>query len=642
MKSKALLALIFVFVANTLFTHAQNLKNKYNLRVLYVGGNTDWQNDVFPTSKEREKDIIKRSTSFERLLNNYFTNVKVIDAKDYNESISHEYDVTVMDGTPKVIAEAQPIKDENGRVVRYHPAGYLTEDFKEPMIFIGETGAKLGGSIGLKIDGYCLCLDDYAHSIRSNHAIFKGPFPVNITIEQKSTPEEAFHYQYFLNKPLPSLIPMWKVQTKGYSSDKGFGIGMVARPWGFEDSPEAEYISGGVSTKTIDAVAIGRHGNYFHWGFAASPTYMTPEAQAVFANSIVYISKFKNKGVIARKYLDRRATKDYIKELKYLATKEAFDNNNEIEEKFNLQMLAEKKKAEEKNARKDTLSAFERQLLAYQPGPKRSFEEFLKRNQKDLYNKFGVNTSEYKKYYEENKDFFYADEAYYKMSVDEDVKSLGIPNTDKRLLAKCISLLEKGEDIEKAERILHRYTLLNFKTAAEWKRWFEKNKNKIFFTQSGGFYFMVDSYDRNTEGNNYKKDVEGNTHAAINPEETDDNNPVSVAAGIINNGPNKKLIIKMKIHHGYHIYAFVADSDPYIATALNIDLPEGYQKVGELTKPSFKYFNSSGTSIYEDEIVFSQEITGVGEGVATCNISYQSCDNHICFPPVDKELTLQL
>ena len=66
-------------------------------------------------------------------------------------------------------------------------------------------------------------------------------------------------------------------------------VGMVSRPGGFEDSPEAEIISGGVSGKTWDAVAIGRHGNFLHWGFAASPDDMTGEARDVFANAVVYM-----------------------------------------------------------------------------------------------------------------------------------------------------------------------------------------------------------------------------------------------------------------------------------------------------------------------------------------------------------------
>ncbi|PUV24630.1 hypothetical protein DCO56_14280 [Sphingobacterium athyrii] len=556
--------------------------------------------------------------------------------------MSSQFDVTVIDGTPKAIAEKQLIKDTNGKITKYVPPAYLTENFNRPVVFIGETGEKLGRSIGLKLDWYCLCLDAYAHSFRKDHEIFKGPFPVKMTIETKPTPEDAFHYEYYLGKTTPKTLPMWRVQTKGYISDKGFRIGMVSRPWGFEDSPDAEAISSGVCAKTLDAVALGRHGNFFHWGFAASPEYMTPEAQSVLANAIVYISKFKDKGVIARKYLDRRATKEYLKELKYLATREAYESNKEMNLKFDQQMLDDKKKAEEKKAKNEKLTTWEEQTLSYQPQPKQSFEDFLKESQKDLFSKFGTNTTAYLEYYDQNKDYFYAEDASYVITVDQDAKSLGIPNTDKRLLEKCISLLEKGEDVDKAKRILDRYTLLDFKTVQEWRSWFEKNKSRIFFTQSGGFYFMVNTYDESAEGNNYKKKQPDVSYNNIKTAETDDNNAVSVAAGIVNRGQSKEIAVKVKIHPGYHIYAFVADVDPYIKTELKINLPAGYTKVGDLKKPSFKYFSDSGTTIYDGEILFTQEISGTGNGEATCVIGYQCCDTHICFPPAEKEIKVDL
>lgn len=614
-----------------------------NLSVLYVGGSANWENDAFKTPEDKAKDVQRRSASFEAMLKQYFSNVKIVDAKDYTQAMSNAYDVTVVDGTPKPIAERQMIKDAKGNVTKYVPPAYLTESFNRPVVFIGETGEKLGRSIGLKLDWYCLCLDAYAHSFRKEHPIFKGPFPVKMTIEQKPTPEDAFHYEYFLGKPTPKTLPMWRVQTKGYVSDKGFRIGMVARPWGFEDSPDAESISSGVCAKTLDAVAIGRHGNFFHWGFAASPEYMTPEAQSVLANAIVYISKFRDKGVIARKYLDRRATKEYLKEKKYLATKQAFDSYAEMDLKFDQQMLAAKKEAEEKKARNEKLTEREEQSLSYQTRPKQSFEDFLKKNQKELFAKFGTNSAAYLKYYDENKDYFYSEDASYVITVDEDVKSLGIPNTDKRLLEKCITMLEKGQDTEKAKRILDRYTLLDYKTAGEWRNWYEKNKSRIFFTETGGYYFMVNSYDKDTEGNNYKKKQTEVSYNHIKPAETDDNNAVSVATGIVNKGANKEVVVKVRIHPGYHIYAYVADVDPYTQTTLKINLPEGYTKVGDLKKPSFKYFSDSGTTIYEDEILFTQEISGSGRGEVTCAITYQCCDTHICFPPVnDKEYKMQL
>jgi len=129
-------------------------------------------------------------------------------------------------------------------------------------------------------------LDADAHHWRAEHPIFKGPFPVKMTVRMCPTPSDAFHYAYFMDEPVPDSVLMWKVQNKGYQTHEGFRVGMVARPWGFEDSPDAEYISSGVCAKTLDAVAIGRHGNFLHWGFAASPADMTEEAKTVLKKLI--------------------------------------------------------------------------------------------------------------------------------------------------------------------------------------------------------------------------------------------------------------------------------------------------------------------------------------------------------------------
>ena len=486
-------------------SYSQQVENKSRLSVLYVGGSANWENDAFKNDEDKKMDIQRRSASFESMLNRYFTRVKAVDAKEYKQEMSNDYDVTVIDGTPKSIAEKHEIKDASGKTTKYIPASYLTEAFSRPVVFIGETGEKLGRSIGLKLDWYCLCLDANALNSRLDHEIFKGPFPVKITAEEKPTPPEAFHYEYFLGHKTPATVPMWRVQTKGYATDKNFRIGMVARPWGFEDSPDAEFISSGVCQKTLDAVALGRHGNFFHWGFAASPEYMTAEGQTVLANAICYISKFDGKAVIARKYLDRRATREFLKERKYLATTEAYNMYREMDIHFDKMLLEEKKNAEEKKAKGEKLTRSEESSLSYKTQPGQSFEEFLKKYQKELYARFGTDSEAYIKYYDENKDYFYSEDAMYVMSLDEDVKSLGIPYYDKRILDKTIGMLEKGQEVEKAKRILNRYTMVNFNTPAEWRNWYEKNKSRMFFTEPGGYYFMVNTYDKKIPGNDYSK-----------------------------------------------------------------------------------------------------------------------------------------
>jgi len=498
----------FLFLGLSLFCfyssiYSQPIENKSKLSVLYVGGSANWENDAFKNEEDKKADIQRRTESFESMLIRYFTRVKAIDAKEYRQEMSNDYDVTVIDGTPKAIAESKETKDASGRTTEYIPASYLTEDFNRPMLFIGETGAKLGRSLGLKCNWYCLCLDANALNSRLEHEIFKGPFPVKITQEIKPTPPDAFHYEYFLGHKTPETIPMWRVQTKGYATDKGFRIGMVSQPWGFEDSPDAEYISSGVCQKTLDAVALGRHGNFFHWGFAASPEYMTLEGQTVLANAICYISKFNGKGVMAREYLGGRATREYLKERKYYATREAYNKSRESDLQFNTRMLELKKIAEEKKAKDEKLTRLEQSTLNYTTLPEKPFEDFLKTYQKEFYPRFGTNSEAYIKYYDENKNYFYSQDALYVISLDEDVKSLGIPYYDKRLLDKTIGMLEKGEDVEKAKRILARYTMVDFDTPAQWRNWYEKNKSRMFFTETGGYYFMINTYDKKIPGNDY-------------------------------------------------------------------------------------------------------------------------------------------
>ena len=53
-------------------------------------------------------------------------------------------------------------------------------------------------------------------------------------------------------------------------------------------------------------MAIGRHGNFLHWGFAALSDDMTDEARDVFANAVVYIAGFAGR-IITRHDITLRA-----------------------------------------------------------------------------------------------------------------------------------------------------------------------------------------------------------------------------------------------------------------------------------------------------------------------------------------------
>lgn len=644
------LILCFGVVASALAARAAE-PVRQPLRVLYVGGSADWSGTAGEAAIPKDPPpgdpgAVERTKSFEEMLRRYFTSVTVVHAKDYRQEISADFDVTVLDGTPPEREARRDTRDANGRVVDRVPARYFTEDFDRPMVVVGELGDKIGRRIGLKFDWYCLCLDAHAHSFRADHPVFKGPFPVTLTLEERPTPEDAFHYEYFRDTPTPKTLPMWRVQTKGYKTDPGFRVGMVARPWGFEDSPDAEYISSGVCAKTLDAVAIGRHGNFLGWGFAASPAYLTPEAQTVFANAVCYIAKFNGQGLIARKYHDRRATKEWVREIKHLYTPEAHAQSEQRNQQFATRMLETRRTADQKQARGEKLSSMEQMSLNYTAPKPQDFTEYLKgrRSSEGLFERFGDDYRAYLRYFDGNYDWLYSVAPFYRFELDEDVKSLGVPNTDPRLLDRAIALWESGTDAAKARRILTRYTLLDYGTPQEWRAWFERHKSELFFTQSGGWVFMVGNRKPGDDSNHYGRREREQARAALVTDETDDANPVAATATLLDRGDGRQeIVLKLVIRPGYHLYSYVASSEAFIPTTVDVELPAGYRKIGLLSQPPSTPYNASGTTgLYTGTIVFAQAFAGSGPGEARVKLSFQCCDDAVCLPPVDREFTLKL
>ena len=292
----------------------------------------------------------------------------------------------------------------------------------------------------------------------------------------------------------------------------------------------------------------------------------------------------------------------------------------------------------------------EQVYLNFTPQPPMAYADMLKRYQDSVFYMFGTDEQAYLDYYDTNKDWFYGGEGTYELTVDEDAKAWGIPNNDLRLLDKAISEWEKGGEVERAKRVLERYTLCRFTTPQEWRAWYEANKGRLFFTESGGWLFMVDTRDKSVPGNDYsakgqKLAATAATSAAASASKlvTDDKNPVRAEMVVENGaGGNKVLVVRVKIHPGYHIYASVGQGDAFIPTTLDFTLPAGYEKAGDLQRSSFKGYNSTGTTIYEDKAEFRQPIRGNGAGTAQCTLGYQCCDAHICFPPTELKLLVEV
>lgn len=478
--------------------------------------------------------------------------------------------------------------------------------------------------------------------MRVQHPIFHTPFEVELTLEER--PVSSSYPTRASGRNLGETMPMWRVQTEGYLDEKGMLIGVVT-PAALEDSPDGEFISGGLNTKGSDSVAIGRQGNFLHWGFAASPTYMTEEAKLVFVNALHYISKFDGHRAFVEKkgYMTRGTIDDVL----YGLSDEGFAAWQKLIAESNAQREKMADEIRAKQARGEQLSNFEAQILNAPPSAEWTRERGMYGVPQTVKNRFGDDWNAYVTHFTENRPYLYPVEN--ALEVDEDAKALGIANDDMALLDRCVAMLEERNDRERAMRLLLRYTTEALGSAAEWRAWLDENRSRLFFTEMGGFKWMVDVNHglvvAATTGDALGTAIEKLAVAAPSPDE-----PVRMAAALVPAaaapGETVTLVVKARIFPGWHIYAHVPQGLPYVNTTFQLDVGEGLSPVGNWKLPrAHAYPAIAGVNIFEGECVFTHELRVDAASKTprvTAAIGYQTCDVNMCLPPTTVEFPLTL
>jgi len=578
------------------------------MKVLYVG--------YSPTEPMPEKLVYYMTTDslypkiyktrmddWMRFLGKNFMAVTGVDVRNYNVGMSDRADVTIID--------AGPVN--------------LPANFDRPVILLHAMAPNVGLPIGLKFDWYCQCLESDALHIRTSHPIFHEPNEVKLSLVERPTPGSFFNG--WQGQHMPATMPMWRVNTPGNTiGEEPYLIGMVSHGEGFEDSPDAEAISGGVCLKNAAAVALGRQGNYFMWGFSGSPDYMTEEARRVFVNTVCYIKKFDHQRPLMKKV--QIETREGIDEKIYRIDEAVYQKAIASRREGNARL---KKMQDSLRARKAAGQDIGRNNEMFLKMPMtdavESFEDYVKGFAgTELFAKFGTNTAKYHKYYRDNYEYYYPSDTY-SLQLDEDAQRLGISNRKVEILEKCIGLLEKKKDTAMAMRVLRRYTMEEFATAAEWRNWLTQNKDKLFYTESGGFKFMVNT-------------AAGPAPVAASQATSAD--PVSVSARL----ENGRLVVDADILKGWHIYAYVSKENPFIQTEMLLDLPEGGVSDKQWqSSAGLPLEGTEGVFVYEGKARFSVAVdcSKVKPGaVLRCGIYYQVCDNTKCFPPRKKMVEIKI
>ena len=282
-------------------------------------------------------------------------------------------------------------------------------------------------------------MKDAAHAESLEHEVFQKPFKVEPEFEYRKTPPN-YHRRHLGEGKLPDKMKVWRVQDHSKVQGK-IPNSVVARAYGFTDSPDAEVLVKGLNTgKEYGAVGVGRHGNFLQWGYSLPPSKMTEAGRNFFLNCVCYIHKFDGKAPLIRSTSSHR---------------------------LNALRLAA--------------------IVNRISGDKKEF--FTRTFPPELWEKYGSHPDGLVQYYRENLEFTYRDKGY---RVDSELKSLGIDsNRSLDTLEQLIGLLQDDAHADTARRLLARYTNQSFESAEEWQSWFESNRDRIFFSDVGGYKFLV-------------------------------------------------------------------------------------------------------------------------------------------------------
>jgi hypothetical protein len=455
---------------------------KSDLKVLYVGHHPDGPDRYYfggnlDTWKATKKE---RSAEFMKLFNTYFKDVTLVYGDDYKESMSDAYDVTIFDA---IIPQADGTLSE-GMPSRGEP--YLSKDYDAATVFIAGPAGPLLDDRNSKINTLCNCLDSHAYYTNPNHPVFNSPYKVDMTTEMRA-PNRGV-YGYYTAKNLPEKLPMLRMQNVDHL--EGYPPGIVSSPM-FDDSPDAETIASGPSIKMVEAVSIGRHGNLFQWGYRADPRHLTQSGKLALINSIHYIAQFKGqKPFVERTKQNRLSALDKI----YKASNKGFDYQlkfyQRLHDRYN---EAKARSLAGKSTKWDKMT-----LSRETKFPDRV--SYLKDVPKEVIKKNLDDWDAYLSYYEDNKGYLGLSEVkeregsgfkYQDIIIDTDLQKLKVANNDIALLDACINMLETNDQPELAQKLLTKYTTESFTTAKQWKKWLKKNRDKLFFTETGGYKWMV-------------------------------------------------------------------------------------------------------------------------------------------------------
>jgi hypothetical protein len=276
-----------------------------------------------------------------------------------------------------------------------------------------------------------------------DHEVFRSPRPIDVTKTTSLDTPDA--WKGAITAPRVEAMPLVRdVQEKHHP-------GWCTYTYEAEDAPEMEVICGGINHKTPRAGAIWRQGHLLHFGFDLSPARMNAVGQRLLVNAVAYVARFtEDRPVVhtpcifvqGRGLFDRGAVGRLLARpgadlgnLKYYVAKETYD--------------------------KELAGKSREQVAAW---------------------------------YRRARDYLDAD-AEGTLTVDEEARSFGVPPGGPAFIERAADALDDPGRSREARRLLARYAPEGpgaTATAAEWRAWWKKDHDYLFFSDVGGYRWYLD------------------------------------------------------------------------------------------------------------------------------------------------------
>jgi hypothetical protein len=452
---------VAVGFALLLFTGSLRADDRLDVKVLYCGD----------LASERTKD-------FGTFLESHFSGGVVLqDLFTFQEEQARDCDLVIFDWSSTIDSKGE-VDEATWMALKKAPS--LNAGFNRPAILIGAAGVLVARDLKLKIHLGCRCLDDSAHHLASDHPLFRTPLEVNLELAEMPTPEG--YQDLTIDSSLGATMQVWQVQTK---NPPDVDQGVVSSLYGFADSPDAEVFAHGIAMKGPDSLALGRHANYFLWGFSAPPSAMTPAARRLFVNTVAYMRKFDGQSPLVRRTSTAREWA-----IRYGMAPRTFNEETRRRTERTLrEALPQVLSLLPSEVRDNPEAYIAKQMAMHKASELVYLQQVIP---KPLYDEFGLDSDKYVAYYRENLEYLWPDpDDAEKFAVDDDAKTVGPSNRRPEMLERCVAMLQSNDRPELATRLLKRYTSEDIATAAQWRTWLDANKSRLFFSDVGGYKFFV-------------------------------------------------------------------------------------------------------------------------------------------------------